>query len=158
GPLGRHAARGDARVRIVRGRGDVRDRLLRVPGQGHPRERGEAVDPARGVATGPVSAGPAYESQVAVDLARRAAFVAPVVVLALGIARGVDGAASAAIALILVALNFLLAARLVAWAAGKSVSAVYGTVMGGYVLRLGALLGLVVGLVRLAGFSIPVLV
>jgi hypothetical protein len=80
------------------------------------------------------------------------------VVLALGLARGVDGAASALVGLALVALNFLLAARLVGWAAGKSVAAVYGTVMGGYVLRLGALLGIVVGLERVAWIDVPVLV
>jgi hypothetical protein len=107
---------------------------------------------------GPAAAGPAFESQVAVDLARRAAIVAPVVVLALGLARGVDGAASALVGLALVALNFLLAARLVGWAAGKSVAAVYGTVMGGYLLRLGALLGIVVGLERVAWIDVPVLV
>jgi hypothetical protein len=84
--------------------------------------------------------------------------VAPVVVLALGLARGLDGAASALVGLALVALNFLLAARLVGWAAGKSVAAVYGTVMGGYVLRLGALLGIVVGLERVAWIDVPVLV
>jgi hypothetical protein len=116
------------------------------------------VDPAPGVAAAPSGAGPAYESQVAVDLARRAAIVGPVVVLALGLARGVDGAGSAAIGLILVALNFLLAARLVAWAAGKSIGTVYGTVMGGYVLRLGALLGIVIGLERVAWIDVPVLV
>jgi hypothetical protein len=80
------------------------------------------------------------------------------VVLALGLARGVDGAASALVGLALVALNFLLAARLVGWVAGKSVAAVYGTVMGGYVLRLGALLGIVVGLERVAWIDVPVLV
>jgi hypothetical protein len=80
------------------------------------------------------------------------------VVLALGLARGLDGAASALVGLALVALNFLLAARLVGWAAGKSVAAVYGTVMGGYVLRLGALLGIVVGLERVAWIDVPVLV
>jgi hypothetical protein len=118
------------------------------------------VDPTpRVAAAGPAAPGaPAYESQVAADLARRAAIVAPVVVVALGLARGADGAASAIVALLLVAANFLLAARLIGWAAGKSIGVVYGTVMGGYVLRLGALLGIVVGLERVPWIDIPVLV
>jgi hypothetical protein len=101
---------------------------------------------------------PSYESQVAGDLARRALIVAPVVVLALGLSRGLDGAASALVGLVLVSLNFLLAARLIGWAAGRSIAAVYGTVMGGYVLRLGALLGIVVGLEQVAWIDVPVLV
>jgi hypothetical protein len=99
-----------------------------------------------------------YETQVAVDLARRCALVAPVVVLALWLARGGDGAASAAIGLALVALNFVVAARLIAWAAGKSLGTVYGVVMGGYVVRLGALAGVVVGLERVPWIDVPVLV
>ncbi len=117
------------------------------------------MDPTPGVATaGRLGAGTAYESQVAADLARRAAIVAPLVVVALGLARGVDGAVSAVVGLVLVALNFLLAARLIGWAAGKSIAAVYGTVMGGYVLRLGALLGIVIGLERVPWIDVPVLV
>jgi hypothetical protein len=117
------------------------------------------MDPAPGVATaGSTPAAAAYESQVATDLARRAAIAAPVVVVALGLARGVDGALSATVGLALVALNFLLAARLVGWAAGKSIAAVYGTVMGGYVVRLGALLGIVIGLERVSWIDVPVLV
>ena len=99
-----------------------------------------------------------YESQVARDLARRALLVAPAVVLVAGLVRGVDGAASALVGLGLVAANFLLAARLIGWAAGKSMGAVYGTVMGGYVVRLGALLAIVVGLERVSWIDVPVLV
>ncbi len=116
------------------------------------------MDPTSGVAGAEPAGTRGYESQVAADLARRAAMVAPVVVVALGLARGLDGAASALVGLALVALNFLLAARLVGWAAGKSIAAVYGTVMGGYVLRLGALLGIVVLLERVPWIDVPVLV
>ena len=108
--------------------------------------------------TSGVAAPQRYESQVAGDLARRALLVAPAVVIVAGLVRGVDGAASALVGLALVALNFLLAARLIGWAAGKSIGAVYGTVMGGYVVRLGALLGIVIGLERVSWIDVPVLV
>jgi hypothetical protein len=114
------------------------------------------VEPTSGVTT--PGSPHAYESQVAGDLARRALLVAPAVVIVAGLVRGVDGAASALVGLALVSLNFLLAARLIGWAAGKSMGAVYGTVMGGYVLRLGALLGIVVGLERVSWIDVPVLV
>lgn len=101
---------------------------------------------------------PAYEGDVARDLARRALLVAPVVVAALGLWRGVDGAASAAIALALVALNFLVSARLITWAAGHSPGAVYGAVFGGIVARLAALTAIVLGLRNLSVVDVPVLV
>ncbi len=113
------------------------------------------MEPTSGVATPHAQR---YESQVAGDLARRALLVAPAAILVAGLVRGVDGAASALVALVLVALNFLLAARLIGWAAGKSMGAVYGTVMGGYVVRLGALLGIVVGLERVPWIDVAVLV
>ena len=65
----------------------------------------------------------AYESDIARDLARRAALVAPLVVLACGLGWGASGAVSAVIGLVLVALNFLGAARVLAWAAPQGGSA-----------------------------------
>jgi hypothetical protein len=113
------------------------------------------VEPTSGVAAPRARS---YEAQVAGDLARRALLVAPAVVIVAGLVRGVDGAASALVGIALVALNFMLAARLIGWAAGKSIGAVYGTVMGGYVVRLGALLGIVIGLERVSWIDVPVLV
>lgn len=99
-----------------------------------------------------------FEGAVAHDLARRVALVAPALVLLAGIVRGWDGAISAAIALGLVALNFLVSARLIAWGAGKSLVAVQVAVLGGFVVRLGALLLIVIGLGRLSFVDVPVLV
>ncbi len=118
------------------------------------------MDAAASMNTGEAGVVPAhaYESQVAGDLVRRAAIVAPLVVLPAGVIRGVDGAVSAFVALVLVALNFLVAARLVGWSAGKGLGAVYAAVLGGYVVRLGALAAIVVGLERLSWIDLPVLV
>ena len=84
-------------------------------------------------------AGPAPEVDIARDLARRALPVAPVAVLACGVGWGLDGALSAAYALVLVVANFLAAAALMARAARISVVMLMAAVLGGYLLRLGLL-------------------
>ena len=100
----------------------------------------------------------AYESAIARDLARRAALVAPLVVLGCGLAWGAAGAVSAAIGLVLVALNFLAAAGALSWAAPQGGSVVMAAVLGGYLLRLLVLLGIVLALQQVAWLNIPVLV
>jgi hypothetical protein len=100
----------------------------------------------------------AYEGDIARDLARRAALVAPLVVLGCGLGWGASGAVSAAIGLVLVALNFLAAARVLAWAAPQGGSMVMAAVLGGYLLRLIVLLGIVLALQQVGWLNIPVLV
>lgn len=84
-------------------------------------------------------AGPAPETEIARDLARRAVPLAPVLILACGLVWGIEGALSSAYAVALVVVNFLVAAALMAWAAKISVGMLMGTVLAGYLLRLGAL-------------------
>jgi hypothetical protein len=81
----------------------------------------------------------APELGVALDMARRALPVAPVLVLVCGIGWGLDGALSAGLAIVLVLLNFLAAAGLMAWGASVSQGALVGAVLGGYILRFGFL-------------------
>jgi len=100
----------------------------------------------------------AYESEIAGHLARHALLVAPAVVLIGGIAAGVDGAISAAIALVIVALNFLVSARLIAWGAARGPSFVQGAVLGGFLVRLLVITGLVLLLNQLAFIDVMVLV
>lgn len=115
------------------------------------------MDPAPVVAAS--SAGPvAHESRIAGHLAWHALVVAPAVILVAGLLRGVDGAASAAIGLVLVALNFLVSARMIAWAAAKSPAFVQGAVLGGFVIRLAALMGIVLLLEQVAFVDVAVLV
>ena len=83
--------------------------------------------------------GVAPETEIARDLARHAVPVAPVLVALCGIVWGLDGALSSAYAVALVVVNFLVAAALMAWAARISVAMLMGAVLGGYLLRLGAL-------------------
>ncbi|MDP8954866.1 MAG: ATP synthase subunit I [Actinomycetota bacterium] len=87
----------------------------------------------------PAGAGPAPETEIAHDLARRAVPLAPVLIVACGLVWGIEGAMSSAYAVALVVVNFLVAAALMAWAARISVAMLMGTVLAGYLLRLGAL-------------------
>jgi hypothetical protein len=87
------------------------------------------------------------ERDVAHDLVRRGLPVAPVVLLLAALPWGLDGAASAAFAMALVAANFLLAAALLTWAARISLGLLMGMALGGYLIRL-ALIFLAVLLVR----------
>jgi hypothetical protein len=100
----------------------------------------------------------AHESRIADHMARHAALIAPVVILACGLIRGVDGAISAAIGLVLVALNFLVSARLIGWAAARSLALLQGAVLGGFIVRLFALTLIVLGLEQFSFIDLPVLV
>ena len=84
----------------------------------------------------PPSAGPAVEREVVTDMIRRTWPALPVLVLLAGLVWGVDGAASAAFAIGLVLVNFLLAASLLAWAARIALALLVVAALGGFVLRL----------------------
>jgi hypothetical protein len=84
---------------------------------------------------------PPVERSIAVDLARRALIVAPAVILVAGLLRGVDGAASAALGVGLAIVNFLATAAGLAWASRRSSTMLAAMAMGGFVVRMGVLLG-----------------
>ena len=92
----------------------------------------------------------APESDVARHLARRAVLVAPVFLLVGVLGWGLDGLLSSALALVLVAVNFRLGAAIITRAAQISINALYGAVLGGYVVRL-ALMTVVVLVVKAVG-------
>lgn len=100
----------------------------------------------------------AHESRIAGHMARHALIVAPIVILACGLLRGVDGAISAAIGLALVTLNFFISARLIAWGADRGPAFLQGAVLGGFIVRLFALTLIVLGLEQLSFTDLPVLV
>ena len=99
----------------------------------------------------PVSREP--EVEVAVDLARRAAILAPVALLGSFIGWGLAGALSAGFALGLVALNFLAAATAMARAARISLHVLMATVLASYVLRLAIILAAVLAVAGRAWFE-----
>jgi hypothetical protein len=79
------------------------------------------------------------EREVVYDMLRRAAPALPVVIGVAGLVWGVDGAISAGFAIVLVVLNFLLAAFLLSWAARISLALLMVAALGGFVVRLGLL-------------------
>jgi hypothetical protein len=91
-----------------------------------------------------VDATPQVERSIALDLARRALWVAPAVVLVAGLVRGFDGAASAGLGLGLAVANFLATAAGLAWAARRSSATLAAMAMGGFVVRMAVLLGAMV--------------
>jgi hypothetical protein len=79
------------------------------------------------------------ERQVALDIVRRGAIISPVIIVFAGVLRGWDGAASAAIALVIVLCNFAASAAIISRAAKSGATAVGAAAMGGYILRLGVI-------------------
>jgi hypothetical protein len=101
--------------------------------------------------------GPAPEVSVSRDIVRRGLMVAPVLVAVCGVIWGVDGAWSSAYAIVLVLLNFGLAAAFIAVTARISLTLMMAAILFGYLVRLG-LIFLAVFLVRDAGWiSLPAL-
>ena len=100
----------------------------------------------------------AYEGEIARDLVRRMLWVTPLVLLVAGVFRGVDGVVSALIGLVLVACNFLAAARMITWVAQRSPGAVMGVMLGGFVVRIGILFGIALALEQVSWIDVPVLV
>ena len=80
-----------------------------------------------------------HELDIARDMARKSVVVAAVLVAASAAVWGLDGAFSSLYSVVLVVLNFLAAAALIAWGGTRGANALMAAVMGGYVLRLGVL-------------------
>lgn len=98
-----------------------------------------AVPGGDGASMASVAPDDAIESRIARDLARRALIVSPLVVIVPGIIWGRDAAFGAAIALALVAVNFLVSAAILSRAARISPELLMGVALGGFILRLAAI-------------------
>jgi hypothetical protein len=91
--------------------------------------------------------GPAPEREIATDMVRRALPAAPVIIVLALLPWGVDGALSAAFAIAVVVVNFLLAAWVLAAASRISYGLLMGAALFGYLVRI-ALIGLAVWAVK----------
>lgn len=101
--------------------------------------------------------GPATEVSISKDIVKRGLWVAPVLVAICGVLWGMDGAWSSLYAIVIVLVNFALAAGIVAVTARISLGLMMGGVLFGYLIRLG-LIFLAVFLVRDADWiSLPAL-
>jgi hypothetical protein len=104
-----------------------------------------------------VDAQPAVEREIAVDLVRRGLLISPVVVLVGGLIGGWSGAASAAIGLGLVCLNFGMAAGSMSWAARISPTAVGGVAAGGFIVRMAIIVAALLLFRHVSWINFPVL-
>ncbi len=95
--------------------------------------------------------GPAPEAAIVRDLVKRGLWVAPIFVALGAIGWGVNGAWSVAYGLVLVLANFTLAAMLVSYTAKISYAVMMGSMMFGYLLRLG-IIAIAVFVVRQASW------
>ncbi len=101
--------------------------------------------------------GEPVEIKVSADMVKRGLFVAPVLIAISGVIWGTDGAWSAAFAIALVLVNFLLSAALISSTAKISLGLMMGATLFGYIIRLGLIM-LAVLLVKDAGWiSLPAL-
>ena len=81
--------------------------------------------------------GPAPETQIAGDLVKKAAMVAPAAILLGGLLWRSGGAIATAFAVAIVAINFLMAAFSMSYTAKISTGLMMGTALFGYLVRLG---------------------
>jgi hypothetical protein len=86
---------------------------------------------------------PPVERQIALDMARRALPVAPVLILIGATAWGWNGALAAGYGVVLIVANLLVAAGLLGWGARHGATALAGAALGGFLLRM-LLLGVAV--------------
>lgn len=106
--------------------------------------------------SGPVG-GPAVEPVIARDVAKRAAFAAPAVCLVAGLIQGWSGAGTAAIAVVIVALNMLAAAWSLAYAARISLPMIMVAALGGFLVRMGVIVGVILALRNVSWIDLPTL-
>jgi hypothetical protein len=85
----------------------------------------------------PLPDAPAVERELALDMVRRGAMVAPIVILVGAAFAGGKGAASVAYGMAIVLLNLLLSALMLGWAARKTPAILMATALTGFLVRMG---------------------
>ena len=83
------------------------------------------------------------EKRIANHLALRALWFSPLFLILSGLGWGLSGVVSSLLALVLVAVNFLAGAAIITRSVKISPNMLYGSVLGGYVIRLAILTGVV---------------
>ena len=120
-----------------------------------PNERGSSTH-AADAATAAVPPIDRIESRIAHDLARHGVYAAPILMLGVGLWRGVDAAAAVALAFALVLGNFLLSAAILGWTARRSPEMLMGVALMSFLLRLILLTVIGVGIKELGVVDWPV--
>lgn len=84
----------------------------------------------------PVPASAEVERELAFDMVKRGVWAAPAIVVLAAVIWGSQGAASAAVAVVLVGVNLVLAALGLSWAAKISLTAIMAVSLGGFAVRM----------------------
>ncbi len=100
-----------------------------------------------------MDATPAVEKRLALDLVRHGVYVAPAIILVAGLLRGVDGAASAALGLAILALNLWFSAVSLDWAARRSPNLLMVVALSSFMLRMATILGVMLLAEALFGWA-----
>jgi hypothetical protein len=87
----------------------------------------------------PVPPAPEVERELAVDMLRRGVWAVPGILVVATLIWGTDGAASGAVAIALVAVNLMLAAIGLSWAAKRSFNTIMAVSLLGFAARMGLL-------------------
>jgi hypothetical protein len=90
-----------------------------------------------------VEHGPPLEANLARETVARAIYVGPILVLVFGLLRGWDGAWSAALGVVVVVANLLLAGLILSISLRISLQAYHAAALIGFLLRLGLFVGAV---------------
>ena len=85
----------------------------------------------------PVPPAPEVERELAFDMLKRGVWFAPGILVLATLIWGARGASSAGVAIALVAVNLLLAALALSWAAKVSLTAIMAVSLGGFAVRMG---------------------
>lgn len=98
-----------------------------------------------------------YEREVALDLARRGAIIAPGVVLVAGLVRGWAGVVAAAIAIAVVCANFLASALIIGRLSRLGGSAMAAGVLIGWIVRMALIVAVLAVCRHASAVDFPVL-
>lgn len=100
---------------------------------------------------------PSVETELAGDMVKHAIPIAPAIILVAGLTAGANGAWTAALAIVVVAANFLLAAVSLSWAARTSPVALMAVALGGFLVRMGLLTAVILAVRHASWINLSVL-
>jgi len=111
----------------------------------------------------PVPDAPEVERELAFDMVKRGVWFAPAILALATVVWGLQGTASAAVAITLVGINLVLAALGLSWAAKISLTAIMAMSLGGFAVRMALVCGVLLAVrhaswINLTALGVTVLV
>ena len=93
----------------------------------------------------PVPPAPEVEREIAFDMLKRGVWFVPVLLLGSTMIWGVEGFATALLAIAVVTVNLVIAALALSWAAKISLTAIMAVALGGFALRMALVVAVLFG-------------